>query len=217
MLLEHRFYFKAGNQLRQGQHNDHLAWDWEFDRPPTARNYEIAAIAPDLFDITYYSVEPNASVHYQGKLNVNRQRIGISDSTLILFDLGSHPKDPSELGIGVQRQMQIAQSPPGVIYGNLHRPDSYYFVRSKEHLLTGWTHPSSKTGLFSIFPEDRYGRCFSADDNISPKNPGSCVSGGRTGYSVKLISRAQLLGNQFFLGGQDAPAGAIRNPPPDGF
>jgi hypothetical protein len=52
------------------------------------------------------------------------------------------------------------------------------------------------------------------DDGAKITQPGSCIAGGgRTGYSVKLISRDALFSNSHKIGGSVAAPGGINNPP----
>ena len=60
------------------------------------------------------------------------------------------------------------------------------------------------------FPEGLFGRCSANDDDLTLKNPGSCVAGGgRTGYSVKIISRDALVNGDFILGGKSSSGGVV--------
>ena len=59
------------------------------NQSPTIRTYELAAITPDLFDITYYSIEPNFNNNYLSKLEANRGPLGIPASVPLRGDLGS--------------------------------------------------------------------------------------------------------------------------------
>ena len=62
-----------------------------------------------------------------------------------------------------------------------------------------------------------FGECKISDDNFRVKVPGSCVAGGgRTGYSVKIISRDALFNGKFRIGGPDV-VGSIQNKPPQGW
>ncbi|NCN95816.1 MAG: hypothetical protein GW917_03770 [Bdellovibrionales bacterium] len=98
----------------------------------------------------------------------------------------------------------------------LQKDEPFYFVRDKAHLLTSWL-PGPGTynykDINSTLPF--FGQCAVTDDNFDIKNPGSCVAGGgRTGYSVKLVSRDYLKSNQIRAGGPKAAPNAILNPPP---
>lgn len=176
---------------------------------PQIRKLEIAAIAPDLFDATYYSVEPNFVGNYFGKLRTNRSSFRIPTSIPVRSDLG-HIGNISEYS--VQMQMDLARS------DSLQRSEAYYFLREKAHLLTGWL-PGPGTYNYGVDASlGNFGRCARNDDGFRDKNPGSCVAGGgRTGYSVKLINRDALRSSGHQIGGNGVGASSILNPPPEGW
>ena len=64
----------------------------------------------------------------------------------------------------------------------LQRPEAYYFIRQKAHLLTSWL---PALGSFNYDVNEalkNFGKCSLTDDNLKFPNPGSCVAGGgRTG------------------------------------
>ena len=95
---------------------------------------------------------------------------------------------------------------------------SEYLISKWEHVLTNWLHPKVKSGSFENV-EGVFASC-SVPDSRRPSGvqtvPGACIMGGRSGYSVKLISRQQLRGNRFALGGGESE-GPILNPPADRF
>ena len=189
----------------QGALNDPMAWDGPGGGAPDVRNFETAAIAPDLFDITYYSVEPNFSQNYYEKINAAKTQLGIPSTTPVLPDLGHSPVTPE---FSVQEQMKLAQDK------GLQKPEVFYFIRDKVNLLTSWL-PGQ--GAFNYDPAAamaNFGRCSLPDDKLKFKTPGSCAAGGgRTGASVKIISRDALLSDQHKIGGAAGSAGGIMNPP----
>lgn len=109
-------------------------------------------------------------------------------------------------------------------------------------LLTGWTFLNLSTTGYSTFPSadatgGKYTMLFGTCDNnpvlnpwtndykapyeldgTLPPAPGNCVTGGRTGYSVKLISSELLRSGKVFdnLGGPGT-TGQIKNPVPEDF
>lgn len=188
--------------------NDVLAWDGPGNAAPEAREREIAAIAPDLFDITYYSIEPNFTKNYYERLVANRSRLGIPSDVPVRSDLGHSLLSPQ---FSIQDQLNLIKQK------NLQRPEAFYFVRDKTHLLTSWL-PSDGAFAYDVATSiDRFGKCKLPDGNFKYTNPGSCVAGGgRTGYSVKLVNRDALFSDQHQIGGEQVPAGAIRNPPDAG-
>jgi hypothetical protein len=186
--------------------NDVLPADGSPGGPPI-RGYEIAAIAPDLFDITYYSIEPNFTKNYWEKLRANRARFNIPYDVPIRSDIGSF--SPELPGYSVQEQMAQARQK------GLQKSEAFYFVRAKAHLLTSWL-PGAGTYNYGVKESlENFGKCTVPDDNKRYTNPGSCIAGGgRTGYSVKLINRDSLFSNQHKIGGPKAAPAGILNPPP---
>jgi hypothetical protein len=188
-----------------GAPNDPLAWDYEFDRVPPVRRYELSAIAPDLFDVTYYGIEPNFSANYFSHIFPNFSKFPFPPETLFRPDLGF--RGGAINLYSVQDQMSDAAA------FDKRRFDSFYFVREKAHLLTSWA-PANQSLNFD-FPEN-FGKCSLPDDDMTVKVPGSCAAGGgRTGYSVKLVSRDALHSGNHAIGGVAEPAGSILNPPPN--
>lgn len=189
-----------------GKPNDVLAWDAVSEKAPEIRNFELAAIAPDLFDITYYSIEPNFTKNYYEKLRANRSRFQIPFDVPIRPDLGHQGSTVPVYS--VQEQMALAKEK------NLQRSEAFYFVRDRVHLLTAWL---PAPGAFNYEVNEaltNFGKCSLPDDGLKFTNPGSCVAGGgRTGYSVKLINRHALFSNGHKIGGPPAAANAILNPP----
>lgn len=197
--------------------NDPLAFDPASPTFPKVRYFEIAAIAPDLFDLAYYSVEPAYGQQYRPRLVANKVKFGIPDNVPVRGDLGENPF-LNTIGFSVKDQMEVQKTvvPPQPL--PLQRPEAFYFARDKSNLLTGWT-----TGEFVYdysFPADRFGKCAVPDDNFRPefKVPGACgARGGRNGYSVKLVSREYLFSTAQPIGGQGEAPGIILNPPPAGW
>ena len=196
-----------------GGYNDILALDtFNNNAVPGIRKLEIAAITPDLFDATYYSIEPNFAVNYLPRLKTNAVKIGIPSNVLLRGDLGMSDRLNNQT-FSVQTQMDVAAGigdPPPK-----QRPESYYFIRDKSNLLTSWA--SGEMAFEYSFPFDRFGQCAFKDDTYRPeyKVPGSCLArGGRTGYSVKLLARDALFSSAHPIGGDGEAPGLIMNPPP---
>lgn len=193
--------------------NDPLAFGVGDATPPAIRFGEIAAIAPDLFDVTYYSIDPNFGTNYLGKLKAIAPRLGIPAAVPVRGDLGFNGA-LNNPGFSVDHQINIhkvANQP-----APLQRPEAFYFVRDKMNLLTGWT-SGEMIYDYDSFPLDRFGKCLITDDEFKPefKVPGSCAArGGRTGYSVRLISRDYLYSGAHPIGGHGASPERIKNPPP---
>jgi len=184
--------------------NDGMAWNYNDNTAPMMRFYEMAAIAPDLFDATYYSVEPNYADNYYNRLLAARGALGLPPDLPIRLDMGVHA--PSVPLMSVQMQMSEVQTK------SLQIPDAFYFIRKKENLLTGWA-PGPGTVNYA-FPDGLFGECQVNDDKMKVKTPGSCIArGGRVGYSVKIVNRHALNSPLNKLGGKEEPEGPIQNPP----
>lgn len=178
------------------------------------RRAEMAAVAPDLFDITYYSIDPNYMDAYV-KLGADRSldlQPVFGRPVRQLPDIGGRLGDREEMeSFNIDNQIRIA------LQGGFDQtvlPKLYYVVRDWTHLLTGWA--QDQLQVFT-FPSRRFGHCgLRASDQVPV--PGQCLSeGGRVGYSVRLISKSHLLAETWKLGGDGGQEGAILNPPPRDF
>ncbi|NJL25351.1 MAG: hypothetical protein HC902_09340 [Calothrix sp. SM1_5_4] len=200
------YYKNIKEDMGANSPNDILAWDGTSGQAPEVRNMEIAAISPDLFDITYYSIEPNFTKNYHEKLQARKGEFQISADVPVRPDLG-HQGSAVPV-FSVQEQMALASE------RSLQKAEAFYFVRDKVHLLTSWL-PGPGAFNYDLAESLRnFGKCAVPDDRMKFNNPGSCVAGGgRTGYSVKMVSRDALLSNQHKIGGQGAGPGGILNPP----
>lgn len=214
----YNYYLHAGKPIQNdpSAYNEVVAADpFDFATMPAIRKFEIAAIAPDLYDVTYYSIENNFSSLILPKLRNNRVKIGIPDTVALRGDLGQNDKIPGMLGFSVVDQFKMAQNlGSGTTGASLQNAEAYYYVRSRENVLTSWT---SGDVLYNYsFPSGRFGVCKFDDDDLKPefKVPGGCLArGGRSGYSVKLVSRNMLLSNSLPIGGDKEAPGGIINPP----
>lgn len=207
ITISYDFYKNIKEEMTANGPNDVMAWDGAGGSAPPIREFETAAIAPDLFDITYYSIDANFAANYQRKILANRGRFNIPGTAPVRSDLGQNGTAiPSYT---VQQQMALAQSK------NLQRNEAFYFVRNKFHLLTAWL-PAAGAFNYDVGSAlQNFGRCSLPDDGLKYTNPGSCVAGGgRTGYSVKLVSRDALFSTKHAIGGEGAAPNGILNPPP---
>ena len=87
----------------------------------------------------------------------------------------------------------------------------FYKVRNKVSLLTSWL-PSKEVGVYEPPADTLFADCAKSDEGIWP-NPGSCVVGGRTGYSVKMVSGHYLRREAHNLGNLESGQ-PLENPPP---
>ncbi len=201
-------------ELAAPEASDRLAWNYSKNEAPLVRTYEIAAVAPDLFDITYYSIEPNFYTNYLSKIDAVKNRIFAETNILLRGDLGSRPNSPLE-GFSVQDQIRVAELSDDRIPGAPRKSEAFFFVRDKTDLLTAWMSGPNHgvPGNFSEIFDDYFGECQLPDTETEFKSPGSCISkGGRTGYSVKIVSKDALLSDRWPIGGGNE-RGAIKNPP----
>jgi hypothetical protein len=165
------------------------------------RSIEAAAVAPDLFDITYYSIDADFYKNYSSNIHP-------APGTGLYSDIGaSQGNNSPDKFWNIKDQMKMAKAR----LANLNLPGVNWLVPNLDYLLTGWT--QGKAGQYPTDP-DQFAQC-SVHPNYSqnwPAVPGYCVVGGRTGYSVRLISR-HYLNNPAELGGAGTKA-KIQNPPP---
>lgn len=224
------------------------------------RDVELSVVAPNQFDVTYYSIEPDFAPNYISKLTpAVVEKIagaaGISQIPMRPFDFG-HRGGTNFGGIpgvfNVRNQMQVAhdlfKDHAAEIVGLGGNSDQAMrlgldvLATKQSSLLTGWTFLNLSTTGFSTFPGPEttggkytmlFGTCDKnpalnpwsdkfenplKDDPTLPPVPGNCVTGGRTGYSVKLISSELLRPGKMFedLGGPGT-SGQIKNPVPEDF
>ncbi len=163
------------------------------------RDMEETALAPDLFDISYYSIEAQYSANYFNNEQENFNTAGQFGSSYFI-DLGSDNRAP----YSVFNQINKSNSVLGVQV-------PFYQIDNPNHLLTGWT---QNRAVNYDFPTDKFGICFARNDSdvSESPSPGGCPQGGRTGYSVKIVSKNYLQNVSADLGGPGVN-GAILNPP----
>ena len=160
------------------------------------KRWELAAVAPDLFDVTYFTILPSYMETYYGNLQAWP---------------GFNP--PRDFGGGIKQQVEAWPVPfPGST--PLNRP--FYVIKNLSHLLTGWNPPREKYTTADkypadIYPKTQFAKCdkwdYQLDVNKDARMATGCVFGGRTGYSVKMINKKHL---QDVIGGglTPTPSGA---------
>lgn len=176
------------------------------------RRAEVSAVAPDLFDATYYSVDPKFYINY-GSLGADRFQGAGGGTTkpIELPDIGGKIDAGGDVG-KYSVEQQITDSLEKGFDDQVLEKLSYV-IRDWQHLLTAWA-PNKATNF--DFPQQRFAQCSDAakDDNMIP---GKCIAGGRVGYSVRVISRSALFYNAWKVGGDGEGEGAILNPPAEDF
>lgn len=202
---------------------DILAWNFADNKEPGMRMLELQAIAPDQFDLAYYSIDPNYYANYYKKLQAGLLRKLAFDDTLFRPDLGARIGDQTLEKFSVKDQIKVAKdiSTPILDFAT----KMTHTVLNPVHLLTSWSNKS----LFDYEkPVNEYfGNCLAP--TIDKKNyvdpqlntqflapgesvPGECITGGRAGYSVKLVSKDFLFA-PIKAGGEAGSAAVIKNPP----
>lgn len=195
-------YNHVGDSNSFDNEGDSLARANGSSGPPAnmVRQMEEAAIAPDVFDATYYSVEAQYSYNYEHPSN---SKFTSAITPKKIPDLGSSNFQPYSMLKQFSAVSAVYNSGPAPFYALIH-PD---------HLLTGWTQNSATN---YDFPTGDFGKCDQRrdDDMVETPSPGGCPHGGRSGYSVKLVSQSYLRKVAADLGGPGA-SGPILNPPPE--
>lgn len=180
------------------------------DNRTSPRNMELAAISPNFFDITYYSVFPDARSSFMKRLFEFSTK-GDKKKIVIRDDVGNYKT--SELGAEattlIKRIEQLGRKPFGGVTVN---PKYGNFITDPKHLLTAWL-PNGPY-KYDEFNKDAFQQCSGWVEAGEDPVMGACPSGGRVGYSVKIISKNVLNSSKLKLGGEEAAgAGPLENPP----
>ncbi len=166
-----------------------------------ARKWEVAAVTPDIFDITYFTISPSYMSTYFPRI----KNILGETATFIRADLGF--SIPQNYGQAIRGQVkdtgvwaEFSGPFASVSPVRLQRP--FYYVKELQQLMSGWNPPKRKYNAYndySIVRNTDFGRCYKWDrEDMSSsagergKVPLGCVYGGRNGYSVKLVSHLFL-------------------------
>ncbi len=182
------------------------------------RIMELMAVFPDTFDIIHYSISNNYMETYfpkickligsggECKLNQrtnirgldasirgdfgypdsgkylqrNLQTTKIANSFIPFF----YAKDKSPVNLSLLRPFDVYTSP------NTHYE---YLISDPAHLLTSWVPPTQRERYSNYsFPEKMFAKCYTHTGNSSISNllpiPSGCSKGGRSGYSIKMVS-----------------------------
>lgn len=198
-----------------GSGRDQLTWDAESKSAPKLRLLEIAGIAPNIFDMSYYSIEPDFYNNYYKKiLNHIEKRGGWEDNRFVLGDYGARfDLNEAAQKMNIFDQIRIQRDVEAQLESTTNMP---YVVKNSEHLLNSW----SVDNLLDYSQNSKLGKCntpsgASFEQPLDPPTPGNCINGGRVGFSVKLVSKDYLKSDDLELGGQGVGGAAIRNAPPE--
>ena len=179
-----------------------------------SRKWEIAATAPDLFDITYFTILPSYMDTYYKKLNKLKDKLGWQVAPDFTGTTTSGIATPDFGGIeGVKRQVPSSPYSVGIWpvqfnpVSELQAQNLFYVIKQLKHLMTGWNPSQIKYTKQYRYPvaddtKSTFGQCKTWDYEMEPvqdddkgrdaRIPTGCVTGGRTGYSVKMISKEYL-------------------------
>ncbi len=233
------------------------------------RDLEVSVVAPNQFDVSYYSIEPNfyqaygknilvedGSGQFKSGFREMANKAGEDASKLAFpYDFGSTVNDKIAQitrEFSVSRQLQVVAELFAANSGdiskigvkNLDSASDMFFTfipRNPAATLTGWTYndprkynefpaPSDETIPYTM----QFGSCndkrtgsgnekiyasLPEEDKNQPAAPGNCVTGGRTGYSVKLISSdmVRVKTKHKDLGGPGTGSAPIANPVDENF
>lgn len=180
------------------------------------RYLELAAVIPDNFDVTYYSIEPDFWRNYAIKLQKRPDFANVH----VRGDLGYRKGGDAQMAtMTIMEQLRA-------VYTNVVAGDQALDLRGLlsytagmhdsrngfTETLTSWHLNESRQYRLD---DERFGRCATSGvipDGIAAApqaTSGNCAAGGRTGYSVKLVDGEFLKSDQP-LGG--SATGQIINP-----
>ncbi|MCC6276841.1 MAG: Tad domain-containing protein [Oligoflexia bacterium] len=158
------------------------------------RMAEIAAISPDLFDAAYYSIHPEFNRWIEDRGGPQASFVTQNVCNEKCFDFGTNRQAIQSRTFFTVRN-QILFNFRGA--GNPTIPaDAYWFIRNPENIHTSWSEGLANPGTYNTF------------EGIGEES----AKGGRSGYSVKIVSRRFLTKGNLPLGGGSV-TGSIRNPP----
>lgn len=211
-----------GGFVQKGASGDLLAWDSNTDSPSAMRVLETAAVLPDNFDIAYYSIDPDFYHNYYLRIK-NGFLTGPGRGFLreVRPDIGYHRNavrgNYDFEKFSIKDQYKIVQDTNDVTnIRSVIKNEFTFLTEDWKNNLTSWA-PKDLMD-YSLDPA-KFGKCDTVppgSENNDPKPPtsGNCVSGGTTGYSVKMVSSDYLKSSELKLGGDGAGAGPLLNPPP---
>jgi hypothetical protein len=213
-----RYYENVAAPYSPNGPNDPLTWDQASGQAPKLRLMELAAIAPTLFDMAYYSIEPDFYNNYYTQIDqgIKSGNLSWQPNRALLGDLGWRGNNEAAKKFNIMNQIAVqnALAVPDALNADIAFPS---VARNPAHLLNSWVADDLLNYKTSA---SKFGQCLSPNSQsgafatpLDPPTPGNCVLGGRVGYSVKLVAREWLTEKNLNLGGEGT-SGAILNPPP---
>ncbi|MCY4513343.1 MAG: pilus assembly protein TadG-related protein [Bdellovibrionales bacterium] len=198
---------------------DPLAYNRSVPRFLFVRMMELMAVAPDLYDMTYYSPLNHYMTAYfprichlftgsdcpEGNRAISIGNVTGGGVTVQAFLRGDFGFPYTQKYSNLNKDKFGVLSPLSSFYFNLgttnfeiaHLPQypryinqnvAPWLVKDPAHFLTAWVPTTTKERYENyVFPEEIFGKCRAVAKKDEPL-PSGCVTGGRAGYSVKLIS-----------------------------
>jgi hypothetical protein len=209
-----------GQDFKAEKSGDILAWDNIQNSRPRMRDLELVAILPDQFDLTYYSIEPDYYHNYYLKIANEYVKAVPGFNYVVRPDLGARlgNKDLEEFSIRDQYKSfdRVKTDNPQINEPKVDFENKIlYTAKDVYQVLTSWV--GKDLTDYSLDPE-RFGKCkVSLDKSKNVPTSGDCINGGRTGYSVKMVSSEYLKAKDLDMGGESSGQGALLNPPPSDF
>ncbi len=195
-----------------GTNGDLLAWHnpgiTNLTMADKMRNLENAVIAPDQWDLSYYSVEPDYYRNYYLRLKKREAEFKFP----VRGDLGQRANDSILNNYSIKEQIKNAQT--FSLSGGLDIKNALnYYAQSPAELLTSFKGMAPDNPVMDTI--NNFGKCTKSvlDGEIPEKSTaGNCISGGRVGYSVKLVDGDFLSSSDLPMGGP-MTSGPLKNPP----
>ena len=192
-----------------------LAWNTPGNAPSKMRRLELAAILPDNFDMSYYSIQPDFYNSYYKRIRDGfMTKIGKNFNKVVRPDIGYH-KD-YKVGnynfeeFSIKNQYDIFKE-QDFDFKQVVQQNFTFTSMDWKHVLTGWV---PKNFMDYSLDESRFGHCDTEHEGALSPTSGGCAVGGSAGYSVKMVSSDYLRSQELQLGGEGAGAGPLLNPPP---
>lgn len=189
------------------------------------RELEMTAIAPDLYDTTYYSIEPDFYRQYYLRMiapNVLGTTVTIpgwgANGGAANFDIrpdlgsekdasGNYPEFSVRNQLEVQEKLFNAVGPGTAAAAGFTNPRARMAgsLASQANTLTSWNvyrigdYTQDTGDQTSAMWTQKFGRCEQENGvpvtnsyKAVPNTVGNCLSGGRTGFSVRIVSKKYL-------------------------